>query len=176
MAAIGCQAQILQKGVKLNYGLNNLLTQMEINDWKSEVVNNGDVGVMARLNMWRLYLQPEVYFGINSWRAAPHGSKSTVSDVVTEWTRTVGLTAPMLLGYKLGSTEARSNIRVFAGPVFNKLIGSVDDYRLFSSLFGVGFDIAGTVSIDARYMMMFGEHEMFKSSADGMQLSLVVMF
>ena len=94
----------------------------------------------------------------------------------SDWTKSVNLTIPMLLGYKLGSTEARSNARVFAGPVFNKLIGSLDDYRMFSSVIGVGFDIVGTISVDARYMMMFGEHEMFEGSASGLQLSLVIMF
>lgn len=176
MTALGGQAQILQKGVKINYGLNSILTQMDVYDWKSELTNNGDVGVMARVNVWKLYLQPEVYFGINSWRNNQGDAKATVSDLVSGWTKSVNLTIPMLLGYKLGSTEARSNARVFVGPVFNKLIGSQDDYRMFSTVIGMGVDIVGTVSVDARSMLMFGKHEMFEGSACGLQLSLVIMF
>ena len=176
MMAVGCHAQILQKGIKINYGLNSFLTQMDVYDWKSEIANNGDFGVMTRVNVWKLYLQPEVYFGINSWRNNQGDAKATVSDLVSGWTKSVNLTIPMLLGYKLGSTEARSNARVFAGPVFNKLIGSQDDYKLFSSVIGMGVDLVGTVSVDARYMLMFGKHEMFEGSASGLQLSLVIMF
>lgn len=176
MMAVGCQAQILQKGIKINYGLNSFLTQMDVKDWKSEIANNGDFGVMTRVNVWKLYLQPEVYFGINSWRNNQSDAKATVSDLVSDWTKSVNLTIPMLLGYKLGSTEARSNARVFAGPVFNKLIGSLDDYTMFSSVIGVGFDIVGSLSVDACYMLMYGEHEMFEGSASGLQLSLVIMF
>ena len=176
MTAVCCQAQILQKGVKINYGLNSSFKQRDVYDWKSELTNNGDVGVMARVNVWNLYLQPEVYFGINSWRNNQSDTKATVSGLVSDWTKSVNLTIPMLLGYKLGSTEARSNARVFAGPVFNKLIGSQDDYKMLSSVVGMGVDIVGTISVDARYMFMFGEHEMFEGSASGLQLSLVIMF
>lgn len=44
MTALGGQAQILQKGVKINYGLNSFLTLMDVYDWKSELTNNGDLG------------------------------------------------------------------------------------------------------------------------------------
>lgn len=176
MTALGCQAQILQKGIKINYGLNSFLTQMDVYDWKVELTNNGDFGVMGRVNVWKLYLQPEVYFGINSWRNDQGDTKTSVSDLVSGWTKSVNLTIPMLLGYKIDSTEGRSNARVFAGPVFNKLVGSQDDYKMFSSVIGMGVDLVGTVSVDARYMLMFGKHEMFEGSASGLQLSLVIMF
>ncbi len=169
--ALNGQAQILQKGIKVNYGLNKSLSQLEVKDWKSELVNSGDVGLMARVNVWRLYLQAEAYVGINSWRT----ESSDVSDMITEWTKSVGLTVPMLVGYKVGSTEARSNFRIFAGPVFNRLMDE-HEYEMFSSVVGVGFDIVGRVSVDARYMMMFREQEMFESSAHGLQLSLILMF
>ena len=37
MMAVGCHAQILQKGIKINYGLNSFLTQMDVKNWKSEI-------------------------------------------------------------------------------------------------------------------------------------------
>ena len=176
MSALGCQAQILQKGIKINYGLNSFLTQMDECRWKSELTNNCDFGVMARVNIWKMYLQPEVCFGINSRRNNRGDNKTTVTDLVPEWTKAVNMTIPLLLGYKLGSTEARSNARIFAGPVFNKALGSLDDYNMFSSAIGMGLDIVGTLSVDVRYLVMFGEYKMFEGSASGLQLSLVLMF
>ena len=176
MSTLGCGAQVLQKGVKVNCGISSPLSQMKVDDWKSFLVNNGDVGAMVRLNMERLYIQSEVYVGINGRRVSSRDAKAAVSDFAAGWARPVGLTVPLLLGYKLGSTEARSNVRFFAGPVYNMLLGASNRYELFSSAIGVGFDIAGTVSVDARYMVKFASNETWDGNDEGLQVSLVLMF
>ena len=66
MMAVCCQAQILQKGVKINYGLNSFLTLMDVYDWKSELTNNGDLGVLASVYVRKLSLPPEASYGLHS--------------------------------------------------------------------------------------------------------------
>jgi hypothetical protein len=114
-------------------------------------------GAFARLNLGRLYVQPEVYFLV---KGADYNLAGTVRE--TGKIRINTFEAPVLLGYYLVRTDA-FNIRALAGPVFNLYTKETEndlevldpnrydfDRNVNSMQVGLGADIL-MFSLDARY-------------------------
>ncbi|WP_224996737.1 porin family protein [Cesiribacter sp. SM1] len=114
-------------------------------------------GAFARLNLGRLYVQPEIYFLV---KGANYNLVGNVQE--TGKIRINTFEAPVLLGYYLVRTDA-FNIRAIAGPVFNLYTKETEndlkvldpnrynfDRNVNSVQLGLGADIL-MFSLDARY-------------------------
>ncbi|MBC7919698.1 MAG: PorT family protein [Ferruginibacter sp.] len=118
-------------------------------------------GAFVRLNLGRVYLQPEGYFtgkGGNLNISTQPGNAADANGKV----RLTSFDVPVLLGYKLISTKV-FNLRLMGGPVASFLLKEnrndlklldADSYTYNKSNIGfqagVGFDIAN-LTFDARY-------------------------
>lgn len=100
-------------GPKAGFNVNSLQDlrgqdQIRFNDFSTI-----SAGAFGRLNLGKLYVQPEVYFlvkGANFRRTDGSGADGKI--------RISTLDAPVLLGYYVLQSHA-FNLRAFAGPVFN---------------------------------------------------------
>lgn len=114
-------------------------------------------GVFGRVNLGRLYVQPEIYFLV---KGADYNLLGTVRD--SGKIRLNTFEAPVLLGYYLARSETL-NLRVMAGPVFNLYTKETQngldvtdpnrydfDRNVNSVQFGVGADLL-MFTLDARY-------------------------
>lgn len=100
----------------LKVGLNNSKITANSDQFNSETINNFHVGAFGRVNIGRIYLQPEAYFSSKS---------GDISNVVTinplhtissfDYTT---FDVPALIGVKLVKAKV-ANVRIMAGPVFS---------------------------------------------------------
>ena len=124
-------------------------------------------GIFTRINIFFLYLQPEVVFASTSYDYAV-GNLSPISSSIYTSFPTISqkfnrLSVPLLVGMKFGS------FRINAGPVANMQIGSpkaLIDEPNFKDMYkgavwgfqaGIGVDILKKLTLDARYAGSLGE-------------------
>jgi len=114
MVSMSLHAQLpLDFGLKLGFNSSKIST--DINNLNEDNVNNFLAGAFIRVNLSKLYIQPEAYF---CTKGGDLGLGSV--DLKT-------IDVPVLLGYKIIDQKI-FNIRIHTGPVFSfKLDGDVDN-------------------------------------------------
>ncbi len=100
----------------LKAGLNNSKITANSSQFNSETINNFHVGAFARVNIGRVYIQPEAYFSSKSGDINDVASYNPLHTISSFDYNTFDL--PALLGVKLVKAKA-ANVRVMAGPVFS---------------------------------------------------------
>lgn len=118
-------------------------------------------GVFARLDLGRLYLQPELVYNEKGTRVTLPTTTGTTGESTSD-VKLKTLDVPVLLGVKLVDAKL-ANIRVMGGPVFSNTLGQRSEalQRISNQEFsfnkqnvgyqvGFGIDVA-TITLDARY-------------------------
>jgi hypothetical protein len=136
----------------LKAGLNSSKISTNVSDYNPQTINNYSFGAFARLNLGRLYIQPEAYY--NS-KGGEYIDKVNLSTVNSFDLKTVDV--PALVGIKLIDQKAL-NLRIMAGPVVSFLTdksvkGQLTEDNLKNSLlgwqYGAGVDFL-FLTFDAR--------------------------
>jgi len=96
-------------------GLNTSKISTNVSDYTPQTINNYQVGVFARINLGRIYVQPEVYYNSKGGEYIDKLSPTTINSFDL---KTVDV--PALLGFKIIDQKA-VNLRIMAGPVFSFL-------------------------------------------------------
>lgn len=112
--AISSRAQdIFDLGVKA--GLNNSKISTHVSDYNAQTINKYSFGAFARINIGRLYFQPEAYYNSKGGEYIDHVNSQTINsfDLKT-------IDVPALIGIKLINQKA-VNLRILAGPVVSFL-------------------------------------------------------
>jgi len=126
-------AQGLEGGLKA--GLNTSKLSTEIETYTPQTINNYQFGAFARINMGRLYIQPEAYYNT---RSGGYVDQSLPSIVNSFELKTIDV--PALIGIKIINQESL-NLRILGGPVFSFLTdksvkGQFSRDNLENSFFG----------------------------------------
>lgn len=136
----------------LKAGINTSKISTTIDNYTPETINNYLFGAFARINMWRIYIQPEAYF--NS-KGGEYIDKLDASTINSFNLKTIDV--PALVGFKIINQEAL-NLRVMAGPVFSfvtdkSVKGQFTEDKLKDNFFGwqygAGIDFL-FISLDVR--------------------------
>lgn len=107
-------------------GLNVSKLSVHVDDYNDETVNNVNFGAYARLNLGRIYLQPEAYY-TNKGGMIEEVGMSTINEFDL---KTVDI--PVLLGIKIINKEI-FNLRVMGGPMFSYVTDKKYEGGAFSS-------------------------------------------
>ncbi len=110
----------------LKAGMNVSKLSVDAADYNDETVNKTNFGAFARLNLGRIYLQPEAYYS-NKGGAIEDVGLSTINDFDLKT-----LDVPVLLGAKIINKEV-FNLRVMAGPMFSYVTDKDYEGSAFSS-------------------------------------------
>lgn len=164
-------AQFFNLGIKMSYGsedINGVIdgvqsgVRPETNNSTIDFLSHCNAGVVLRMNIGkRLFVQPEVNFSINSVMDSSLTDSSNflaiASNAFSNF-KTVGLSVPVLVGWKVFEIENTLDIRVFAGPEFYTTVNDFKntDFGTFSFLGGVGFDLLDFIYVDARVTKLVG--------------------
>lgn len=99
----------------LKAGINSSKISAHLADYTPQTINNYSFGAFARINMGKLYLQPEMYYNSKGGEEIKTIGVSTINsfDLNT-------VDVPALLGVKIIDQKAL-NVRLMAGPVFSFL-------------------------------------------------------
>jgi opacity protein-like surface antigen len=136
----------------LKAGLNTSKISTDLSDYTPQTVNNYLFGAFARINLGRIYLQPEAYFNSKGGEVISHVGIETINsfDLNT-------VDVPALLGFKIIDKKP-FNLRIMAGPAFyfvtNKSVSEqltkekVTD-NFFGWQYGAGVDFM-FLTLDAR--------------------------
>ena len=136
----------------LKAGLNTSKISTQISDYTPQTVNNYSFGAFARINLGRIYIQPEAYYNSKGGEYIDKINLSTVNSFDLK-----AVDVPALVGIKLISQKA-FNVRILAGPVFSfvtdkSVKGQLSESALKDNFFGwqygAGVDIL-FVTLDAR--------------------------
>ena len=155
-------------GLKAGYSSSQIKTNLE--QFNEGSVSNYFAGAFARLNLGKIYIQPEAYF-------SSKGGK--LNEVVESPTATVNsfdlkaIDVPVLLGYKVIEKGA-FNLRINAGPVLsfftkketnNEETFDPNDLKdnFFGYQYGAGVDFL-FLSLDVRAENSFGD--IYSGSSD----------
>ena len=137
---------LLDIGVK--FGTNNSKFSFNVEDYQEELINNFLVGAYSRVNIGRLYAQPEAYFNTKGGKFV----SETISGTFNQFDfQTVDV--PVLLGLKI--VDKRSfNFRVYAGPLFSFITNKnrVDPDPTQTGYEGTFFDGISLDDFDDNYM------------------------
>ncbi len=171
---VSANAQLFQYGLKagVNFStismadITGINTGLEVYDLVTgESATGYQVGIMTRINVAMLFVQPEVYYSLaaGSVEKVVEGGATTLLDV--QFNR---IDIPLLVGVKLG--PARINVGPVGSIVLsstNELVDLVSDgAESLSDDFtwgfqaGIGLDLFKKLSVDARYegsLSRFGE-------------------
>jgi hypothetical protein len=98
----------------LKGGINVSKLSVDADDYNDKSVNKVNFGAYARLNLGRIYIQPEAYYSNKGGKIDKIGW-----DTPSEFDLKA-LDIPVLLGVKIINKEAL-NFRVMAGPMFSYL-------------------------------------------------------
>ena len=155
-----CSVSFAQSPINLGIkvGVNSSELKMDGSEFSKDNVNNFLAGVFIRLNLHKLYVQPEAYFNSKGGDLKSIAGKSSF-DLKT-------IDVPVLLGYKI-INMGPLNVRVNAGPVFSFVTDkSIDGPSTFSTdnlkdnyagiQYGVGADFM-FLSLDIRMENSFGD-------------------
>lgn len=156
-----CQGPV-NIGLKFGTNSSTMLTDIdEVLNQNVEIssINNYLAGVFARVNIGRLYIQPEAYFNTKGGTINPLGNDQFQIPTATLFNyKTIDV--PLLLGIKLINKNL-VNFRIHAGPVFsyitaNSLLSEITDLntedlnnRYIGWQIGAGIDI-WFLTVDAR--------------------------
>ncbi len=158
MGAYSVQAQdYFNFGPKAAFSVNSFQELQNEDQIRYESFSTVSAGAFGRVNLGKLYVQPEFYFLVK-------GTNFSLRDSITSTgkIRINTFEAPVLLGYHLVNSQAL-NIRAFAGPVFNLYTKETQndlkiwdparyaaEDKVHSLQLGVGADVM-MLSLDARY-------------------------
>lgn len=149
-------------GIKFGTNRSTMITNFEdvLNqNILVEDVNNYLAGAFVRLNVGRLYLQPEVYFNTKGGVIKPIGTNQTFVPTATTFNYQT-IDVPALIGIKL-INKSLINLRVHGGPVFsyvtaNSLVSEISNFssndlndRYVGWQLGAGVDV-WFLTVDAR--------------------------
>lgn len=130
---VKAQGGIFDLGLKA--GINSSKISTDISDYTPQTINRFLVGAFARVNLGRIYIQPEAYYNSKGGEYIDKVNSSTVNkfDLHT-------VDVPALLGLKIIDQKAL-NLRIMAGPVFSFLTdksakGQFTEDNLKNSFFG----------------------------------------
>ena len=139
-------------GPKVGMNTSKISTHME--NYTPETINSYQFGAFARINLGKLYIQPEAYSNSKKGKVI-HVSDLGISTINSFNLKTVDV--PVLLGLKIIDQKAL-NLRVLAGPTFSfvtdeSVKGQFTEDNLENSFFGwqygVGVDFL-FLSLDVR--------------------------
>jgi len=139
-------------GPKVGMNTSKISTRMA--DYNPETVNSYQFGAFARINLGRLYIQPEVYSNSKKGKVISL-SDLGISTINSFDLKTVDV--PVLLGLKIIDQKAL-NLRILGGPTFSFLTNksvkgqlTKDNMRnsFFGWQYGVGVDFL-FLSLDIR--------------------------
>ncbi len=149
--AMAANAQnFFDAGIKAGINTSKITTNKD--DYSPEAINNYLFGAFARVNLGRIYIQPEAYF--NS-KGGEYIDKLDASTINSFNLKTVDV--PVLLGLKIIDQKA-FNLRVMAGPVLSfvtdkSVEGQFTEDKLKDNFFGwqygAGIDFL-FISLDVR--------------------------
>ncbi len=94
-------------------GLNSSKISTHISSYTPQTINNYSIGAFARLNLGRVYIQPEIYYNSKGGEYIDELSVSTINSFDLK-----AVDVPALLGLKIINQKA-FNVRILAGPVFS---------------------------------------------------------
>jgi hypothetical protein len=125
----------IKGGYNSSLNLDNISTvesgTYDLNDVKGELANGFHGGVFARLGIGKIYIQPEVLYGLQKKQftfgiqnAINPSSLTEVENYVTFSTVDI----PVLIGYKIVDAKL-FNLRAFAGPKFRMNAGSSFEFK-----------------------------------------------
>jgi hypothetical protein len=133
-------------------GLNSSKISTHTSDYNAQTINNYSFGAFARINLGRLYVQPEAYY--NS-KGGEYIDKINLSTINSFDLKTIDV--PALLGLKIIDQKAL-NLRIMAGPVFTfvtdksasgQLTEEAIKNNFFGWQYGAGVDFL-FLTLDAR--------------------------
>jgi hypothetical protein len=136
----------------LKAGLNTSKISTDLADYTPQTVNNYLIGAFARINLGRIYLQPEAYFNSKGGEVISHVGIETINSFDL---KTVDV--PALLGFKIIDKKP-FNLRIMAGPAFyfvtdksvsEQLIKEKVTDNFFGWQYGAGIDFL-FLTFDAR--------------------------
>ena len=136
----------------LKAGLNTSKISTDLADYTPQTVNNYLVGAFARINLGRIYIQPEAYYCSKGGEVISNVGISTINSFDL---KTVDV--PALLGFKIIDKKP-FNLRIMAGPVFSfvtdkSVTGQLTEAQLTDNFFGwqygAGMDFM-FLTLDAR--------------------------
>jgi hypothetical protein len=133
-------------------GINSSKISANVNDYTPQTINKYLFGAFARINIGRLYLQPEAYYNSKGGEYIDKINSETVNsfDLKT-------IDVPALIGIKIINQKAL-NLRVMAGPVFSfvtdksassQLTETAIKDNFFGWQYGAGVDFL-FLTLDAR--------------------------
>ncbi len=152
VAATGNAQDFFDLGPKVGMNTSKISTHMA--DYNPETVSSYQFGAFARINLGRLYIQPEAYSNSKKGKVIKLDNLG-ISTVNSFNLKTVDV--PVLLGLKIIDQKAL-NLRVLAGPTFSfvtdeSVKGQLTEDNLKNSFFGwqygVGVDFL-FLSLDIR--------------------------
>ena len=139
----------LRIGIKGGYSSSKVTTSLNVDEAS---INNYIAGAMLRINMNKLYLQPEAYFSTKGGKLGQSKIDFKTIDV------------PILLGLNILDLKV-ANLRVNAGPVMSFITEkksntqSVDEKKFKDNYvglqYGLGVDVMN-FTLDARFENSFG--------------------
>lgn len=136
----------------LKTGLNTSKISTNISDYTPQTINNYSFGAFARINLGRIYIQPEAYYNSKGGEYIDKINLSTVNSFDLK-----AVDVPALVGIKIINQKS-FNLRLLAGPVFSfvtdkSVKGQLSESALKDNFFGwqygAGVDFL-FVTLDAR--------------------------
>lgn len=136
----------------LKAGINSSKISANVDDYTPQTINNYLFGAFARINLGRIYIQPEAYY--NS-KGGEYIDKVNLSTINSFDLKTIDV--PALIGIKLIDQKA-FNLRILAGPVFSfvtdksassQLTETAIKDNFFGWQYGAGVDFL-FLTLDAR--------------------------
>jgi hypothetical protein len=162
--SITANAQLFQYGLKLGVNYSSLAMEdiPDIHDGADiydllagETVRGFQAGLMTRINVAMVFVQPELYFNVTGG-SVEQLMENGASELLTVKFNRIDI--PLLVGVKFG--PARINI----GPVGSAVVGSVNELQELISTVetvssgltwgfqaGIGLDLFNKLAVDVRY-------------------------
>lgn len=149
-------------GLKAGINSSNISTDLDTYDESS--VNNYLAGAFLRVNIRKLYLQPEAYFTSKGGKLSEITGGGATNAVNSFDLKAIDV--PVLLGYKIINKD-QFNLRINAGPLFSFMLDKelnesaaldVDELKdhYFGIQYGAGIDFL-FLSLDVRMENSFGD-------------------
>ena len=165
ITAVSANAQLFQYGIKAGVNFSRLsiddITGIDNGSQVYDLVTGESVtgyqfGLMTRVNVAMVFVQPELYFNTTAGVVEQVYDNGTTELLNVKFNR---FDIPLLVGFKLGPA------RINAGPVGSMVISSVNELAeevsqdleslagglTWGFQAGVGIDLFKTLAIDARY-------------------------
>jgi len=120
----------LSLGLKVGFNSTKMATELKnVNDIKEEAKMGYLAGAFLRINLPKIYLQPEVYYTKKSGDYQSTNIPSFQNQTFTQKTILNSIDFPVLIGVKLLDLKL-FNLRLMTGPVASFLIGKDVNYEV----------------------------------------------